>query len=88
MFRLWAKIYKNNHMLNDMVVSNDDPDMSRTAKIFSAVDEICLAFDLSSPIWLETTVKDFQRHDKTRFYSDNFVDSIDFDYLEIHVIEE
>ena len=26
--------------------------------------------------------------DKTRFYQDNFVDSIDFDYLEIHIIEE
>ena len=28
------------------------------------------------------------RHAKARFYQDNFVDSIDFDYLEIEVIEE
>ena len=27
-------------------------------------------------------------HAKARFYQDNFVDSIDFDYLEIEVIEE
>ena len=26
--------------------------------------------------------------DKTRFDSDNFIEGIDFDYLEIHVIEE
>ena len=25
---------------------------------------------------------------KTRFTKDNFIDQIDFDYLEIHVIEE
>ena len=33
-------------------------------------------------------IDEFKRHDKTRFYQDNFVDSIDFDYLEIHIIEE
>ena len=31
---------------------------------------------------------DFKRHDKTRFTSDNFIETIDFDYLEIEVIEE
>jgi len=43
---------------------------------------------LSKPIWFDATVEEFRRHDKARFYQDNFVDSIDFDYLEIHVIEE
>ena len=36
----------------------------------------------------ETEVAEFKRHAKARFYQDNFVDSIDFDYLEIQVIEE
>ena len=44
--------------------------------------------EFSKPIWLESTIDEFKRHDKTRFYQDNFVDSIDFDYLEIHIIEE
>lgn len=88
MFRLWAKIFKDNRMQKDMVVCNDDPSMSRTQKIFAALDETCHAYDLSIPIWLDSTINDFKRHDKTRFYQDNFVDEIDFDYLEIHVIEE
>ena len=50
--------------------------------------EICYEFDLSKPIWLDHNIDEFKRHDKTRFYQDNFVDSIDFDYLEIHIIEE
>ncbi len=33
-------------------------------------------------------ISEFQRIDKTRFTSDNFIDSIEFDFLEIHVIEE
>lgn len=88
MFRLWAKIWKENRMLKDMVVCNDDPEMTRTHKIFAALEEICLKFDLSKPLWLESTIADFKKHDRTRFTQDNFIDKIDFDFLEIHVIEE
>ena len=74
-------------MVRDTVVC-DGGDDTRTNKIFRALDEICYDFDLSKPIWLDSTVTEFKRHSKTRFYQDNFVDSIDFDYLEIQVIEE
>lgn len=88
MFRLWGKIWKDTRLIKDMVVCNDSPDLSRTRKIFDAVDTLCYEFDLSKPIWLDSTVADFKKHDKTRFTQDNFIDSIDFDYLEIQVIEE
>ena len=86
MFRLWGKIFKDNRMLKDTVIC-DDTDDTRTHKIFHALDEICYQFDLSKPIWLDSTIAEFKKHDKARFYQDNFVDSIDFDYLEIHIIE-
>ncbi|MCI5884239.1 MAG: hypothetical protein PUG66_04825 [Clostridiales bacterium] len=88
MFRLWAKEFKSNRMIRDMVVENPSTELSRTKKIFAALDEICYEFDLSKPIWLEHNIEEFQRIDKTRFQKDNFIDAIDFDYLEIHVIEE
>lgn len=87
MFRLWGKIFKDNHLLRDITIC-DDSDDTRTHKIFNALDRICYEFDLSKPIWLDSTVNEFKRHAKARFYQDNFVDSIDFDYLEIHIIEE
>lgn len=88
MFRLWGKIFKDNRMIKDTVIENGDYTMSRTAMIFAALDEICYEFDLSKPIWLESTIQDFKLHDKARFSKDNFIDDIDFDYLEIQVIEE
>ncbi|MDE7324909.1 MAG: hypothetical protein K2N63_01285 [Lachnospiraceae bacterium] len=88
MFRIWAKLWKGNRMLRDMVVCNSDVQMTRTHKIFAALDEICMEFDLSKPIWLDSTVADFKKHDRTRFTQDNFIDKIEFDFLEIHVIEE
>ena len=77
MFRLWGKEFKDNHMLRDTVIC-DETDETRTHKIFNALDSICYEFDLSKPIWLDHNIDEFKRHDKTRFYQDNFVDSIDF----------
>ncbi|MBR5406404.1 MAG: hypothetical protein IK111_02060 [Lachnospiraceae bacterium] len=85
--RIWAKLIGENHIIKDMVIE-DTSDDTRTHKVFDAMDRICHEFDLSKPIWLDATVKDFKRHSKCRFLNDNFIDSIDFDYLEIQVLEE
>ena len=87
MFRLWAKTFKDNHMIKDTVICDERADTS-THKVFDALDAVCCQFDLGKPIWLDANIADFKKHDKTRFSSDNFVEDIDFDYLEIHVIEE
>lgn len=87
MFRLWGKIFKDNHLLNDTVICNDSQD-TRTHKVFDGIYDICCEFDLEKPIWLEATIEEFRRHDKARFTQDNFVEEISFDYLEVHVIEE
>ena len=61
MFRLWGRIWKDNHMLKDTVIC-DDRQETRTHKVFHCLEQIC--------------------------YEDNFIEQIDFDYLEIQVIEE
>lgn len=88
MFRLWGKLFKDNHMLKDTVITIDDEQLNRTKKVFKALEEICYEFDLGKPIWLDKTIKDFQLHDKTRFESDNFIEQIEFDYLEIQALED
>ena len=87
MFRLWAKLWKENRLLQDIVICYDNDD-TRTHKIFNAIDQVCREFDLSKPIWLESNIIEFKKHAKTRFSSDHFVDDINFDFLEIHIIEE
>lgn len=88
MFRMWGKLWKDNRLLRDMVAENTDYSMSRTAMVFQGLEEICHEFDLGTPLWLDTNIRDFKRHSKTRFTADSFMEEIDFDYLEIHVIEE
>lgn len=88
MFRLWGKIWKDNRLIQDMTICDTAPDKNRTKKVFDAVSEICYSFDLGNPIWLESNISDFQRRDKTRFTKDSFIEEIDFDYLEIQMLEE
>lgn len=87
MFRLWAKVIKDNHLLKDTVICDETND-TRTHKVFHAMESICYEFDLGKPIWLNKNVAEFKKHAKARFYQDSFVEEIEFDYLEIHVIEE
>lgn len=89
MFRIWFKCFDDSgHLLKDTVIANDNGDLSRTGKIFDALNKACIEFDLSAPIWLDSNIAAFKRYSKVRFTQDNFIDSIDFAFLEIEVIEE
>ena len=72
MFRMWGKIWKNNRMIRDTVISITDYSLSRTAMVFQSLEDIC----------------EFQRISKTRFTQDSFIEHIPFDFLEIQIIEE
>lgn len=85
--RIWFKVMSDNHLLRDLTIT-DDSDDTRTHKIFHALDKACYELDLGRPIWLDANVTEFKRHAKTKFMQDSFVESIEFDFLEMHVIEE
>lgn len=86
--RIWGKLMKDNRLVKDYVACIDDNTMRRTQKVYAALDEICTEFDLARPVWLKVNQEDFIRIARTRFTKDNFMESIDFDYLDFHVIEE
>ena len=85
--KIWGKIWKNNHLLRDEVAVNNEAD-TRTHRIFACLEELCHAFDLGRPIWLDSNISEFKRLSRTRFTKDSFVEDIDFDHFEIIVLEE
>ncbi len=89
MFRLWCKLFDDSrHLLKDTVIENGDPALNRTRKIFDGIRSACYEFDLGEPIWLDANIEAFRRHSKVRFNQDNFIEPINFSFLEIEVIEE
>ena len=55
MFRMWVKLWKDNHLLRDTVICQNG-DENRTKKVFASLEEACYQFDLSKPIWLEQNI--------------------------------
>ncbi len=86
--KVWGKLIRKNKLLQDHTVEIYDNSLSRTKKVYQALHDICYEFDLATPIWLKSNEKDFLCHAKTRFTKDNFIEYIEFDYLEFQVIEE
>lgn len=87
MFRMWVRLWKDNHMIRDTVIEDSSRD-TRTHKVFRALEKACSEFDLAVPVWLDLTIRDFKRNSRARFTKDAFVEETDFDYLEIWLIEE
>lgn len=85
--RIWFKIWDKTHLINDYTYEDYSND-TRTHKIFAGLEEACVQFNLARPIWLDATVSDLKRFKKARFNQDNFMEQIDFSYMEIDIIEE
>ena len=85
--RIWFKMIKDNRLVKDTTITDDSND-TRTHKIFRALEQACYEFDLGRPIWLDANVNEFKQNAKTRFRQESFVETIEFDFLEMHVIEE
>ena len=86
MFRLMGNIYKDTRIQKSTVIC-DDTKNSRTKKVFHCLDCICHEFDLPSPYGWMPTSKTFRNFQST-VSQDNFIEILDFDYLELQIIEE
>ena len=85
--RIWFKIWDDARLIRSETIENLEKD-TRTHKIFGALEEACNRMDLGKPIWLDSNISEFRRRSRTRFSQDNFVEEIDFDYLEMQVLDE
>ena len=88
MFRMWGKLVKNGKIIRDHVVCIEDYSLTRTKKVYQALDELCQEFNLAVPIWLDLNKKEFICHSRTKFTQDSFIETIEFDYLDFHLIAD
>ncbi len=87
MFRIWGKLVKDSRILKSITIERPEDD-TRTHKIFAAIEQMCREWDLMNPIWLDSSIREFKRRGSTRFYPESFIEQIDFDYMEIQILEE
>ena len=87
MYKLWAKKIKSNKIIDSIVVKNKE-DISLEQKRDKCLKEICKKLDISVPVWLKKHDFEFSQFKYVIFYSHDFIDEIDFDKLEIELIDD
>ena len=76
--RYWGKIKIEDRIIKDTALEEKD--------FPSALSAVCDAFDLSKPIICAKHHAEIKSFSRTVFFPDDFVESVDFDTLEIEVI--
>jgi len=87
MLKVWARLVKDNKIINNYVVDVDST--LPLAKILEeACKQIAYELDLSNPIIQTKHIREFQQFRLTKFLPESFIESVEFDRLEINLFEE
>lgn len=78
---LWVRVIRRHRIERQLV----EPCTADGAQ--EALTEACRKLDLSCPIWLPRHSRDWAEYMQTRFLPDDFMDSVNFDRLEIELID-
>lgn len=74
-------------MVSSIVVKNKE-NIGQTEKRDKCFKEICAKLDISVPVWLKKHDLEFSQFKYVTFYPQDFVDEVDFDKLEIELIDD
>ncbi len=78
--RMWVRIIKGHRTTRDLTIP-----CQRTAPLV-ALQNAMHTLDLSMPVWLLRHQQDWDRFALTRLLPEHFVDSVDFDRMDISYI--
>ena len=87
MYKLWARKIKKNHIIDSITVKNKEQ-ITSLEKREKCLKEICQKLDLSVPVWLKKHDAEFSEFKYVTFYPQDFIDEVDFDKLEIELLDD
>lgn len=77
MFKLWAKVVKEDKIVKDFVYENDDAFLINRLGLYLA--DICNEFDIETPVILKKHLEHMYLFNVTTFYAVDFITLPDFD---------
>lgn len=79
MFRIWAKVFRGEKIVNQVVYERDDK--FAYSRFFCYLSDICEELDIATPILLKTHIFNFAKFRTVRFLPADFAEPPDFDKL-------
>ena len=84
--RIWAKAMKGGKIRKQFVYERDGKVVY--SQFFTYLSEICAALDVPTPVLLKTHIFNFAKFNHVNFLPRDFVESVDFDLLNIEAVTE
>lgn len=78
---IWVRLMKKNHIQRDMVAP------CRAEEWQEALDTACHDMDVPRPMVLPRHERDWEEFTQARFLPEHFVESVDFDRMEVEFID-
>lgn len=84
--RIWATLHKNNKIIQNVTAesTNDDPAFA----LMECLEYAYKKLDLAEPVWVKKHATDLSRFGRTRFYPDDFMEPVAFDWFEVERLKE
>lgn len=78
--RIWVRLMKGHRVSRDAVQPCEKDEVE------DALRDLLSRLDLSQPLWLPRHRADWDEYSLTRFKPEHFLESVDFDYMELSYI--
>ncbi|MDY5731056.1 MAG: hypothetical protein SPL05_05935 [Eubacteriales bacterium] len=74
---IWIKLYKKHKIKNDYTISAEKENTEQS--LYEAYKHL----DISAPIWSKKNFSEWENHNITRFFADDFMDEFPYDSMEL-----
>lgn len=88
MDRVWGTIRKDHKITASFDMECPPFFWKREDTLVAVLEVLCLRLEAPHPVWLNKHTREMDRFGFTRFFSDDFIESIYFDALELEYISE
>ena len=79
---------ENNKIVKDIVARCLEDDLNEEDALHMCIQEICYEFDLQRPLWFPKNQREYEDYRRIVLTQDNFMEPIDFDTLELEILED
>ena len=79
MFRIWAKVYRDSHIVAQTTYTREE--RFSYASFFTYLTEICDELDVPTPVLLKPHLFNYAKFNHVVFHPSDFMESVPFDKL-------
>ncbi len=84
--RIWATLHKNNKIIARCAKFSAKSD--RAAALLECLEQVYKELDLAEPVWVSKHAKELSVFGRTKFFPEDFLEPVHFDWLEIEYLQK